>query len=328
MQDGAVNLAEGPLLWDMIVPLAPSVGNDFALLDRYHAAGHHVVSLTVAGDDCGLGEAMHRLAGARRMIMDRSDRLAPMESVDDILAARAAGKLAVGLHLEGTECLERDPDMLDAFYALGIRHSILAFNMNNSAAGGCADLGDAGLTRLGRRFLARMREVGMLLDLSHTSARASLEAIDLIGAPVVFSHSNARSLHPHYRNLTDEQIRACAATGGLIGVSGSSAYIGPCEKLLEGLFRHIDYIVQLTGPEHVGLGTDYVADSEAVLRIFAERPDEWPADDGGDLRTISYVPPESIGALVTRMERAGYGAAAIASILGGNYLRIVGEVWR
>lgn len=316
------------LLWDMVLPLAPIVGNDFDLLARYYSAGHSYVSLTIAGDDCGLAEAIHRLASARRDIARFPDQLMLAESVADVRAARASGKLAVGLHLEGTECLERDPDVIDLLYAAGIRHGILAFNQNNSASGGCGDLGNVGLSRLGRRYLDRMGEVGMLLDVSHMSERSSLEAIEHIGQPVVATHSNARALHEHYRNLSDEQARACAASGGLVGISGSSAYLGPRWSLAEGVFRHIDHFVQTIGVDHVGFGTDYVHDADALVSIFAARPDEWPVDDQVSYGELAYLPPEDIHSVIAHMERAGYDDAAIAKIAGGNYLRVADAVWR
>lgn len=324
----ATRAAALPLIWDMVLPLAPVVKNDFALLRRFYEAGHSYVSLTIAGDDCGLAEAVHRLASARRQIAEWPDFLILALTVDDVLGAHAVGKLAVGLHLEGTECIERDPDVIDLFYDLGIRHAILAFNQNNSAAGGCADLGDVGLSRLGRRYLDRMGKVGMLLDASHMSERASLEAMSHVGQPVVFTHSNARALHNHYRNLSDGQIRACAASGGLVGVSGSSAYLGPAPSLADGVFRHIDHIVQLVGPDHAGLGTDYVADAGALIRLVADRPDEWPTDDGTSYADIAYLPPEDIHRVVELMRAAGYGDGAVSSILGGNYVRIAGQVWK
>ena len=314
-------------VWDMIVPLAPEVGNDWDALLRYHAAGHGYVSLTAAGDDSGLGVAMHRIADFRRQIAMRGQTLRLATSVADIRAAHRQGKLAVGLHLEGTECLERDPNAIDLMYALGVRHANLAFNRNNSAAGGCADLGNVGLSRLGRRYVERMNEVGMLIDLSHTSERASLEAIDASGAPVIFSHSNAQALHPHYRNITDAQARACAATGGLVGLSGSSAYLGGSAPLVEAFFRHLDHFVQLLGARHVGIGTDYVVDGPTVSRIFRERPDEWPTERNEPHEDVRYLPPEELADVVARMVRAGYGEAAITDILGENYARICGPIW-
>jgi membrane dipeptidase len=329
MLQAATETFEAPrLIWDMVLPLAEVVGNDIDLLDRFHSSGHGYVSLTIAGDDCGLAEAIHRLASARNEIARRKDRLRLVGSVDDILAARVEGKLAVGLHLEGTGCLERDPELIDLFYALGIRHSILAFNQNNSAAGGCGDLGNVGLSRLGRRFIDRMRAAGMLLDVSHMSERSSLESIDHMGVPVVFTHSNASAVHPHYRNVSDEQARACAASGGLIGVSGSSVYIGPTPSLAEGLFRHIDHLVQLVGADHVGLGTDYMVDPSVFERIVAERPDEWPTDDQVSYNALSYLPPEGVHAVIALMEKGGYGEPAIRKVLGENYLRIARQVWR
>lgn len=314
-----------PFIWDNVVPLAPAVGNDFALLERYRAAGHGFVSLTLAGDDSGLAEAMHRIADARRAIVGAGDRMVLATSVAEIDRARAAGKLAVGLHLEGTECLERDVDMLDVMYALGIRHAILAFNQTNSAAGGCMDLGEVGLTRLGRRYLDRMRDLGMLLDLSHTSRRATLEAIDYLGRPVAFTHSNVDALFPHPRNVTDEQARAVAAAGGLVGVSGSTMYLGRDGTLPETLFRHIDYLVTLIGPDHVGIGTDYIVDADATRRILSSRPDEWPYDDLA--QPLDYMPPEQIHEVIALMARAGYNADVQAKILGGNYRRIAEAVW-
>jgi membrane dipeptidase len=320
--------SDRPLIWDMVLPLAPVVGNDVDLLDRFRASGHGYVSLTVAGDDCGLGEAVHRLATVRADLARRADRFRLALGVDDVLTAHGEGRLAVGLHLEGTECLERDVDVLDLFYTLGIRHAILAFNRNNSAAGGCADLGNVGLSRFGQRVVDRLRTLGMLLDLSHTSERAGLEALERHGGPVVFTHSNVAALHPHYRNLTDAQIRACAESGGLIGISGSSAYLGAAPTLAEGVFRHIDYIVQRVGLAHVGLGTDYVADARALERILAARPDEWPEDSGADYSGLAYLPPEDLARVIDRLAGAGYDAAARAAILGGNWMRVCGAVWR
>lgn len=312
----------------MVVPWAPSVGNDFALLDRYRATGHAYVSLTVAGDDSCLAVAMHRLAEARRQLRERSATLTLATSIDDVHRARAKGKLAVGLHLEGTECLERDVDAIDLMYDLGVRHSALAFNRNNSVAGGCSDLGDVGLSRLGRRFLARMNEIGMLVDLSHASERASFETIDLSTSPVVFSHSNARALHGHYRNVSDTLALACASRGGLVGLSGSSAYLGQNMDLVGALFRHIDHFVQLVGPRHVGLGTDYVVDAPAVGRLFLQRPDEWPIDQSVDHENLRYLPPEDLPLLLGKLESAGYDSSAVADILGGNYLRVAGLIWK
>ena len=114
----------------------------------------------------------------------------------------------------------------------------------------------------------------------------------------------------------------------MIGVSGSTAYLGETNDLPNALFRHIDYFVQLVGPEYVGLGTDYVHDSEAVLRIFAERPDEWPTGELGTMQDIAYLPPEGAWSVVDQMVGAGYDRDTVLGILGGNWLRVAQAVWR
>src|SRR5258705_8588111 len=107
-----------------------------------------------------------------------------------------------------------------------------------------------------------MNRVGMTVDCSHTGRRSSLEAIELSERPAIFSRSGAYSVCAHIRNIRDEQIRACAARGGVIGVVGIGAFIGDAKARTESVFRHIDYTATLVGPQHVGLGTDYVKDME------------------------------------------------------------------
>jgi len=249
------------------------------------------------------------------------------ERVADIHAAKASRKLAITLHLEGTRCFERNLDMVEAFHRLGVRHTLLAFNNANSAAGGCAEEGDGGLTKFGRRLIAEMERVGMMLDLSHTGPRSSLEALEMTTKPAVFSHSNAAALVPHYRNLTDAQIRACAATGGLIGLSGSSEYLGDPAASSAALFRHVDHVVQLVGIDHAGLGLDIVFDSDALNAWIRGRPDEWPSARDPNWPGFRYAQPAQLAELLELMARAGYGEADLRKFLGGNHLRIAEAVW-
>jgi membrane dipeptidase len=173
-----------------------------------------------------------------------------------------------------------------------------------------------------------MTSVGMLVDLSHMSRKSSLQAIEHVAKPVVFTHSNARALHNHYRNITDEQATACAEVGGLIGISGSKMYTGEFPTLADGMFRHLDYMVQLVGPDHVGLGIDYVADTQALLRYLSDRPDEWPDAASTNVQSVEYLAPEDVWTVVSRMDSAGYPASAIRKILGENYIRIASEIWQ
>jgi membrane dipeptidase len=312
----------------MVWPLEPWCGNDWDQLARFSAAGYNLVSLTLAGDNHTSGEALQRVASARKQVLSRPETLQLVSSADDVLHAQEAGLLAVAFHFEGTRCFERNPDLVESFYQLGVRHTLLAFNQANSAGGGCAEKADGGLTNFGRRLVAEMERVGMLLDLSHTGRRTAMEAMEVSTRPVVFTHSNSNVLAPHFRNLEDEQALACAATGGLVGVSSSNEYLGTEQSSAEALFRHIDYFVQLLGPDHVGLGLDVVFDAKALSDWIRTRPDEWPGKDDPDWPGFSYCVPEDCLRVTELMLQHGYDEACISKILGLNYLRICSAVWK
>ncbi len=287
-----------------------------------------VLSVTLAGDNHNVGQAAAMVGEARRAIQSRPDALVHVLSVEDARRAKRDGKLGVALHFEGTRCFERNLDMIELFYALGVRHTLLAFNQTNSCGGGCAEPADGGLSCFGRSVIREMNRVGMLLDLSHTGRRTSLEALEVTTKPAVFTHSNSDAVHPHYRNLTDEQVRGAAAVGGLVGVSGSSIYLGDQASSTEAIFRHLDHFVQLVGPRHVGLGLDIMFDPSAVTEWIRKRPDEWPGADDPSWGGFNYAMPEQVLELTGVMIDHGYAVDDVKAILGGNYERICSEVWR
>lgn len=327
VSEAARRLYDGALVWDNVFPLEPWCGNDLDALGKLKAAGFTAISLTIAGDNHTIGEAIQRLAAARRQILARPDfRL--LLAVEDVAKAKAEGRLAVGLHFEGTRAFERNLDMIQVFAELGVRTNLLAFNQANSVGGGCGEAEDAGLSRFGRRVVAEMQRVGMLVDLSHTGARTSLDAFAMAVKPMVISHSNARALHEHWRNVTDEQIRAVAGTGGLVGISGSSEYLGDPKSSSETLRRHVQHIVDLVGPAHIGLGLDIVFDSDALNRWIRSRPEEWPGTDSPDWPGFRYAQPGQVVELVELLLRGGWTDEAVRGLLGGNHARVSTAAWQ
>lgn len=324
----AAALYRDAIVWDMVVPIHAEVGNSFALAERYATAGFSFISFTIAGDDTNLSEATKRLAAARSQILAEPDKYILVESCADILTAKSQGKLAIGLHFEGTRAFERRMDMIEVFYKLGIRQTNLAFNKTNSVGGGCIEPVDPGLTRFGLKFVEELRRVGMLIDLSHTGRRTGLQVMESAAIPVIFSHSNPVAIHDHYRNLTDEQIRACAATGGVVGISGSSGYLGDPAASNETIFRCIDYVSQLVGPDHVGLGLDYCDSPELLMQFIAERPEEWMPTGARKLEPLRFAPPEQVPGLVEHMLQHGYSETQLRGVLGLNFLRVMESVWK
>jgi membrane dipeptidase len=327
-RDQAVALLRRSLVWDNVWPLEPECGNTFESLNVHLTAGFNVVSITIAGDKHNVSEAMQRTAAARRSILAAPDKFRLVESIGDASAAQAEGTLGIVLHFEGTRCFERNLDTIEAFYKLGVRHTLLAFNVANSVGGGCTDAMDAGLTKFGRRVVQEMQRVGMVLDLSHTGRKTCMDAMEIADRPCIFSHSNVLKVTPHCRNVDDEQIRACASTGGLIGISGSSEYLGDRDCGVETLFRHVDYIASLVGAEHVGLGLDIVNDADAVTAYCKSRPDEWPFAAAPEWNGFRYAPASRVVDLVEVMLEHGYDTKAVEGVLAGNLVRVCSAVWR
>jgi membrane dipeptidase len=175
-----------------------------------------------------------------------------------------------------------------------------------------------------------MNEVGMVVCCSHTGWRTAREVIDLSSAPVIFSHSNAFALTAHPRNLPDDLIRACAARGGVIGINGVSLLLGADGGDTEAeraMARHVDHLVQLVGPAHVGLGLDYAFDHQEITDYLVRLAHTYPAELGYTVG-MHMLAPESIPRVVDELLRLGYGQEVIAGFLGGNWLRVAEQVWK
>jgi membrane dipeptidase len=202
---------------------------------------------------------------------------------------------------------------------------LFAYNLNNLVGGGCHDQ-DVGLTALGRAVIREMNRVGMLVDCSHTAHRTTLEAMEASEAPVIFSHSCAKALWKHGRNITDEQIKACAGTGGVIGINGIGNFLGKNDISSAKFVDHVAHVANLVGPQHVGVSLDYAFDAENVDGLVANNAKFWPQQE---YQTASlYLPPEQLPEIVETMLQRGFSEPEITGILGGNFLRVARAVWK
>jgi len=306
------------------------------ILRRYRRAGYTFVSLTLQ-DWPPTFEGMRRTVKQyEQLAAAESSWLTFGSSLAEIDRGRLEGKLVVGLNSQETRVIGEDLALIASLHELGVRHMLLAYNVRNLVADGCAEVADTGLSNFGRQVVREMNRVGIVVDCSHTGRRSSLEAVDLSDQPVIFSHSNAYAICPHIRNITDEQIRACAARGGVIGVVGVGAFLGDAQARTDSLFRHIDHIAALVGAQHVGLGTDYVN----ILRVedhgeewkrigsseksWPDSANAWPDPTGTQIsiEASHCFKPEQLEDLVGVMMGHSYSMAEIKGILGGNFRRV------
>jgi membrane dipeptidase len=148
--------------------------------------------------------------------------------------------------------------------------------------------------------------------------------------PVIFSHSNPRALCNHERNIGDDQIKACAATGGIIGVVGVNLFLGTQDVRAETMADHVEYLLDIAGPRHVGIGLDYsfpVSAAGTQARVKAN-PQFWPPKSGyGDVK-IEYLPPTHLLELTEVLLSRGHSDEVVRGVLGGNFLRLASEIWR
>ena len=311
------------LVWDThaCFPLKPD--SDLTELKRYQNSGVNFVSLNIGMDMDSFENVMQVLARFRNYITSYPDNYVLALTVKDILNAKEAGRLAIAFDLEGSDPLLGNLNMISFYYDLGVRQMLLAYNKDNRASGGCME-GNIGLTDFGKDVIREMNRVGMVVDVSHMGYRATIEALETSAAPVIFSHSNPKALHEHARNISDEQIKACAQTGGVVGINGIGDFLGGTSSEL--LVQNIEYVMNLVGPQHVGIGLDYVVDKQELIDYITGHPDVFPLEKFEDF--LSFVEPKQIPEFTELLYKKGYSEQVISGILGGNFLRVAEQVWK
>jgi membrane dipeptidase len=207
-----------------------------------------------------------------------------------------------------------------------VRWMLMAYNVPNRVGGGCqAD--DGGLTPFGRLVLAEMERVGMQVCVSHTGHRTARDVFEAATRPVIFSHSNCAAVYAHPRNIPDDLIRACAATGGVVGINGVGIFLGRNDISSQTYACHVDHVVQLVGPAHVSMALDYVFDTNELEEYLAQMKATFPPGLGYELGA-RFVPPEQIEEIVATLQGWGYRDDDLKALLGGNLLRLARTVWK
>jgi membrane dipeptidase len=334
-----VDLVQRSLVIDMLAPLKIDFNPDaFSLpLSAADAEMFRTSGITGFHNSVGVGgatayaDALQFIAAWSGFAGRNSDVFSLVGRAEDIDHAKTARKVAVIIGLQNADEFRTPKDVKD-FYDLGLRCAQLTYNTQNLIGSGSTERVDGGVSDYGEQIIKAMNEVGMLIDVSHSGDRTTLDAIEISPKPIAITHSNCRALNNHPRLKTDEAITKLAAKGGVMGITGVRNFVKDREPTtVEDVVDHIDHVVKLVGIEHVGIGSD------SDLMGY----DHMPKDQYEKLKTAykaSYAfrerldtdgfdHPRKVYDLTETLLRRGYGDANVHAILGGNFRRLLGTTW-
>ena len=323
----AKRLFADSLVWDnhTCPTTRPANAEALSQLRRHKAAGVDVVCINVGFDAAPREDALVLLADFRRWFRAHPQEYVLVACAADIERARREDKLAVCFNLEGGCALFGRSSMVSLYYELGVRWMLFAYNRNNALCGGCHDE-DRGLTDFGHEVLDEMERVGMVVCCTHIGHKSAMQIMERATKPVIFSHSNPRALCEHPRNIRDEAIRACARTGGVVGINGIGDFLGDNDISTERLVRHIDHVVDLVGADCVGIALDYVYDELELKDFVKAHPETYPVDKYP--HGFLMIEPERFPRIADELVRRGYSEVDVRKIMGGNHMRIARTVWK
>lgn len=315
-----------PIRWDAHGCPPLTLGSDLSFLNRYKNSGIDFVSLNVGFDLNEQNETIELIKYFHQWISHHNHEYAIINGIQQIHENKLKNKLSIAFDIEGCNLLNNELNMVSRFYEMGVRQMVFAYNNNNASGGGCFDK-HARLTFFGKELIQKFNDVGMIIDCSHIGYQTSMEIIELSKHPVIFSHSNPANLVDHPRNILDDQIIACARNGGVIGINGVGIFLGNNDTRTEKIVEHIDYVVQIASPDHVGIGLDCIFNPEEIKCSVNTNPDIFPSEYGFN-DDIAVAEPEQFPEIRILLEKRGYDYNNINKILGENFLRIAKTVWK
>jgi membrane dipeptidase len=324
---------------------APGAPLTDAFVQDIRASGITCVHTTIlpvgsTPPDTGFTQAVIGIGECEREIEAHPDVLARVRRVADIAAAKRAGRTGIIYGFQDGVAFETDLSRLDELYRLGIRVVQPTYNRRNLLGDGCLEPANAGLSKTGVEAIAKMNELGILVDLSHCGRRTATDAIQASVKPVAFTHTGCAALNDHPRNRTDAELRAVAEKGGVSGIYFMPFLSEGRQPTAADIVRHLEHMIDVAGEEHVSIGTDGSVSAEIVDDAFREIFKEnvrrrreagisAPGEtDEGYLFANELNTPRRLETLAGMLSGRGHSDARIEKILGANLLRVLSDVWR
>lgn len=303
--------------------------------DAIAASGITAINVTVSADFEG---SVRNIALWQGETDKYPNLLSIVRRHSDIAKAKNDKTLGLILGFQNTDMIDRDISRLDLFYRLGIRIIQLTYNDRNLVGDGCLETGNAGLSAFGRQVVARMNELGVAVDLSHCGTQTTADGIAASTKPPLITHSGCREVFRHPRSKEDRELKAMADKGGVVGIY-FMPFIGPGPgaPTVDMLLRQIDHAIKICGADHVGIGSDlsvtpieetpeYVREHKSFVDARARRGIAAP-EESRPLFIPELNHPRRIEGVVRGMRQRKYSTDVIEKVIGGNFHRVLKEIW-
>lgn len=308
--------------------------NDWSrpVVEEVRSGGVNIVHATVGVWE-DLAGAMTRIGAFRHFVRSNSDIIRIVTTVDEMHAAEADGVLGIVLGFQNSTMLGDDPEMAQMFADVGVRVVQLTYNIANHLGSSCWEPNDAGLTRMGHRMVSALNDAGVLIDISHVGTNTGREAAEVSSQPIAVTHGNPRSFCDSQRNKTDDVVKAVAAGGGIIGCTLYPLFMGGADVTRQQYCQMLADLAEQIGVDHVAIGSDAVlgwqSDALGWMRSGRwDRPTEpeevpdfppWPTWFDG---------PKDFPSLAEGLDQVGFAPDERDAVLGNNWLRLFGTVFR
>lgn len=277
-------------------------------------------------------ETVENIVSWNRLFAEHADLIFPGRTGQDVRRARTEGRTAVFFGLQNPSPIEDDIGLVEVCHTLGVRFMQLSYNNQSLLAAGCYEREDSGITRMGREVIGEMNRLGLVIDMSHSGTRSTLEAIELSARPIAITHANPHSWHPVPRNKPDAVLRALAQSGGMLGFSLYPHHLrcgSACT--LSDFCQMVARTAELMGAEHLGIGSDLCQDQPAEVVQWMRRG-TWtrePADP-----SVAFPPQpdwfetgRDFPRIAEGLAAVGFSAAEVAGIMGNNWLRFFDQAF-
>ncbi|MDP2954888.1 MAG: membrane dipeptidase [Longimicrobiales bacterium] len=311
---------------------------DAAMVRNAVESGITGVNLTVSAGDHEATVA--KIARWEAEIERYPQALQRVRSLAQLQEAKRTGRLGIIYGFQDTVPIERDLGRLGVFADLGVKVIQLTYNVRNLVGDGCLEPSNAGLSNYGHQMVARLNELGILVDLSHCGQRTTADGILASERPVAISHTGCSAVAPHPRSKRDEELRMTAERGGVVGIYLMPFLAPGRTPTTSDVLAHIEHAIQVCGEDHVGIGSDlsvtpidgsddYWAKHREFVSQRVARGIAAPAEDPGFLFTVPELNSHRrMDLIADAMASRGHSPERIGKVLGANWVRLFGEVWK